>query len=233
MIKINVSKRRLIIWLSVLAVSLAVISIFFQVLQYFFNWKEIGIIEFFNIGSERNLPTFFAVLLLLFASALLFVIFKLRFSDSKNFSFYWLTLSIIFFILGLDENFMLHERITEPLRDLLNLSGFFYTSWVIMGLLLIIILFFFYIRFLKALPNRIRIWFIIAGFIYVFGAIILEMIGGWYFDISNLQSFNYQIFVTFEEIFEMSGIIVFIKTLLDYLGLILEKSNNTINVNIS
>ena len=233
MIKINFSKRRLVRWLSFLAASFAVISIFFQALKYFFDWKEIGIIEFFNIGSEQNLPTLFAVLLLLFTSVLLFIIFKLRFKDRKRFSFYWLVLSIIFIIIGLDEHFMLHERITEPLRDLLNLSGIFYPSWVIMGLLFIFILFFLYIRFLITLPGNIRLWFIIAGVIFASGAIILEMIGGWYFEISQLQSFTYQIFVTSEEILEMFGIIIFIRTLLDYLGLLLKESENTVYINIS
>ena len=102
-----------------------------------------------------------------------------------------------------------------------------------MGIILIIILFFFFIRFLRALPGRIRLWFIIAGVIYISGAIVVEMIGGWYFGSSEVQDFTYQILITFEELLEMFGIILFIKTLLDYLGLLLEESDNTININIS
>jgi len=228
----TILKRSLTICLFSITALLSILSIFFQVLKYFFGYEELfGLIEFFNVDSEKNLPTFFAVFLLIIIAVLLYIIFKVRFTERNKYSFYWLILSVIFIFLAIDEACIIHERFIEPLRELLDLSGIFYYGWVILGLLVILIIFIFYIRFLISIPFRIRLGFVLAGAIYIAGALIMEMIGGWYYEIHNLD-FTYQLLVTFEELLEMSGVIFFLEVLLKYLKLISSRYDNTLSIKI-
>ena len=59
--------------------------------------------------------------------------------------------------------------------------------------------------------------FIIAGCLYVSGALGMEMVGGNYRDMVGEVDLNYGLITSFEETLEMAGIILFIYGLLDYL----------------
>jgi hypothetical protein len=230
--KIIFSEKRIINWLFIITTFLTFLNIFFQVLKYFFGLGRVfGLVDFFNMDIEANPPTLFSVFLLLLSAAILFIIFKVLYGKKKKNKFYWLGLSIFFIIIGIDESVSVHERISGLLEKWLNPSGIFYYGTVIIGLLFIPIIIIFSIVFLKSLPSKIRTWFIIAGTIYISGALGMEMIGGWYFEIHN-YNFIYQVISTIEEVLEMIGIIVFIKTLLQYLKLILSEYNNILKIEI-
>ncbi len=71
-------------------------------------------------------------------------------------------------------------------------------------------------KFLISLPKNIRSKLLIAGGIYLFGAIGMEMISG--FHVENYgRDIVYNIITTVEEIFEMVGILIFIYALLFYI----------------
>ena len=79
----------------------------------------------------------------------------------------------------------------------------------------------FYIKFLLSLPKRIMILFIVSGAIFVAGAIGFEMLASRYFSLYGDISGGtmYAVFYTFEEFFEMLGIVIFIYTLLSYIAI--------------
>jgi hypothetical protein len=68
-----------------------------------------------------------------------------------------------------------------------------------------------------ALSKTMKILFFVSGATYVLGAIGFEMIGGSMYINSKDMSLPYMLVMTVEETLEMTGIILFIFTLLLYL----------------
>ena len=60
--------------------------------------------------------------------------------------------------------------------------------------------------------------FSIAAIIYVGGGLVSEGVGGWYSYMYGEENFIYSIIVTIEEIFELTGIVLLIYGLLDYIS---------------
>jgi len=176
-----------------------------------------GLIALFNFDSEKNIPTLYSSLALLFSSALLSII---AFIHKRNGSayYYWLGLAIIFLFLSIDETSSIHERLIIPVRESLHTSGALFFAWVIPYGIALIIFIATYLKFLIGLPKKIMVLFIISGATFVSGAIGFELLGGWQADLSGTDNnLVYSIFYTCEESLEMLGIVIFIYTLLTYM----------------
>ncbi len=173
-------------------------------------------IRLINLDVERSIPTLFSFMMLLTCSFFLFIIASAKRKDGKSY-ICWLGLSVIFLFLSIDESLMIHEGLMEKLRTVLNTSGYLYFAWVIpygIGLIAFLLA---YIKFLFNLPHKTRLLFIISGFVYVSGAIGLEMIGGRYYELYGDQSLSVVILSTIEEILEMAGTVLFIYALTLYI----------------
>lgn len=72
-------------------------------------------------------------------------------------------------------------------------------------------------KFIFSLPFRTKALFILAGAIYVGGAIGMESIGGYIADTPGLHPAAYAVAATIEELLEMLGVIIFIYALLSYI----------------
>ena len=72
-------------------------------------------------------------------------------------------------------------------------------------------------QFIYNLPLRTRNSFLLAGSIYVAGALGWETIGGYLADVNGLDTTSYWLAATIEELFEMFGILIFIHSLLVYI----------------
>src|SRR5690606_9323065 len=86
----------------------------------------------------------------------------------------------VFLYLSVDEGAALHDRVQLPLREALGATGIWYHTWVVLGVAVVAILGASYIRFLAALPVRTRWGFLVAGALYVGGALGMEMVSGQY-----------------------------------------------------
>jgi len=123
---------------------------------------------------------------------------------------------VIFMFLSLDEIAQLHELSGRILGMFGRGSGIFYNMWVIVAGFALVIFAVFYFRFWLSLPAKPRKLFLIAGIIYVFGAVGFEMLESWAHDASWARVVVPG-FVTIEETMEMSGVILFIYSLLHHL----------------
>ena len=126
--------------------------------------------------------------------------------------------------LGLDEILRIHEKLNSFVTNTIETSGVFFYAWVIpYGIALIVIALSYY-KSLFELPKKTAINFIAAGFIFVSGALGMEMFTGWYIDFKNLEGLQIntipEIFIlyTIEELLEMLGISFFIYSLLNFLS---------------
>jgi len=216
---LTLTPKRLLITFSAMAGSLIAMHCLVQIVRFSTgNERVYGLVYAFSLGADGNIPTYYSSLALLFCSLLLLFIAVVRHDAQKIRPGYWFGLAAIFLFLSIDEMLMVHEKLIEPMKALLNVSGIFNYAWVIpygFGLLAFSAIYF---RFLFRLPARTAIFFAIAGTIFVSGAIGLEMIGGWSKELHGTASITYVLIQSVEEIFEIVGIIIFIFALSDYIA---------------
>lgn len=187
-----------------------------------------GLVPLLNLDAEQNIPTFFSTFLLLFADLLLWIITVLKRNQMDPRVSYWTLLSFGFLCMAVDEASSLHELLVRPMRMLLGDGslGIFYFAWVIPGIVLVLVLALFFSRFLWSLPPKTRFTFLLAATLYLGGAIGFELIGGRIDELSG-RNLSYSIISTIEESLEMTGMIIFICALLQYI------SNNYTEVRFS
>ncbi len=173
------------------------------------------LIGLFDLDTEKNIPTFYSSLALLTSSILLFL--TANFNKKNNSMVYpWILLGMIFLFLSLDEILELHEHFVRLTQNLFQLTGFGTAYWTLPYLIALILLFIFLVRFLKQLPRKTLFLVVLSGFIFLFGAVVMEVIGGRYQEFYGRQTPFFTFLYTIEEVLEMGGIATFIYTLLSY-----------------
>lgn len=216
--RIAVKPRIIIAVLLVVVALLGLADIITQTIKFVTGHPWVfGLVPKFDLSQENNLPTFFSSLDLAIASLLLGIIAALSKRAGKPYNWHWTLLSLIFLFLSLDEVASLHELSARPTQTILGVSGVFYFAWVIPAGLLLIILGLAYFKFLMHLPSRTRLIFMVAAAMYVGGALGFEMTEGQYVELFGKETLAYSFLVLIEETFEMTGIVVFVYALLDYL----------------
>lgn len=169
-----------------------------------------------GVDHESSIPTWFSTALLLSCAGLLFLVALAKRARRDRYTRHWMGLAFIFLYLSMDEGAALHEIFTTPLRELFNATGVLFFAWVIIGVPLVLIFALAYLRFLLHLPSRVRNLFILAGMMYVGGAVVIEGIAAnqWY--LNDGSTLFYSAISSVEEFFEMTGVIVLIYALLSY-----------------
>jgi hypothetical protein len=171
----------------------------------------------FCVDEERNVPTLYSAIVILICALMTRKISRSTDYVPANLAFYWKALSVMMFFLFVDEAFCVHELWNG--RRFKNLwpegNGFFKFAWVIPYVILVAAVGSFFIRFLLRLPRATRVQFIIAGCMYVFGALGMELVGSKYVTAFGFD-FGYYLLVVIEESLEMLAMIVFLKAVLNY-----------------
>jgi len=179
------------------------------------NEKVKFIVKLFDFDTEKNLPTFYSSLGLLFSSILLLLI---ALNNKKNNLIYlpWIGLSIIFCYLSLDEFIQFHEYLVLMTKKFFNLSGMGTAYWIIPYLTIFVILGVIYFKFMISLERKTLKLFILAGIVFVGGAVGFELISERYSEFHGSENVIYELLYTCEEFLEMLGVIIFIYALTSY-----------------
>jgi len=209
---------RIVRVLFIIMTVLTCLSILGQFSTYFLGHGRLyGFVDEFYLDEEKNIPTYFSSIILLTSSFLLMVIYKITKQHAEAPEKNWLILSVVFLYLSIDEFSSIHEMLNLPLREFSGNNGLYYIAWIIPGALITLALGIYFLKFLMRLPQQTRKQFIIAGSVYVGGALGVELLGGFYaFDYTQ-DNFSYSMIATLEEVMEMTGVILFIRALLRYL----------------
>jgi len=177
-----------------------------------FTW-----IKLIDFGYEANLPSIYSVMAIAF-SGLLLALITTHNKRLKQPYYAWLGLTLIFLFLALDEGASIHEKIGDFTEDnIIDASGYFYYEWVIPYAIFVTLFVVGYLSFLFSLPKKIAIQFVIAGTIFLSGAVGLEMLSAQEADTFNTNTVTYSVLYTTEELLEMIGIVVFVNALLKYI----------------
>lgn len=231
-IKIPIPTKKIAVLLTVCVLGLIAAHIFGQYYKNFISndGSFLKIIDKFDLDLEKNnLPTWYQSSTILLGAFLLAVIALVKRNKREIDVRYWGFLSLTFLFLSADEAVSIHEQMTMPLRNALDLHGFLFLSWVIPAGIAVLTLFAAYSKFLFRLPAATCWLFILAGFVYLSGALGIEMIGANYLEANHFIAtnpeifgaprFQYALLTALEEFLEMSGIAIFIYALIGQLNL--------------
>jgi hypothetical protein len=196
-----------------LVVILTIASLLGQLYKYS-GGHDRYLVTLFDLDKEWNIPTLYSSMSLLFCSFLLAIISSAKKMEKADFTFQWALLAAIFLLLSIDETIQLHEQTITPLRLLFHGRGIFYFSWVIPALAFLFFLGLAYLKFFFALSKRMRLLFFVSGLLYVGGALGMELVGGYYAQLHGQNNIGYALLANFEEVLEMTGVLVFLYTLM-------------------
>jgi hypothetical protein len=172
----------------------------------------------FDLDTENSFGTFYSSVTLLFCSILLTLIACARKKINEQY-LAWLFLGFIF--LSLDEALKIHERVSGMVHRALDTDQLLYVSWVIPYGIASIAIGLLYLLFLFSLPAKTGILFVVAGGIYILGALGFEVLAALTYGYSH-EGFGYFLIATLEEVLEMVGILIFIYALMSYIDSELE-----------
>ena len=218
--RINISPPQITKLLIYIVLALTIIHCTLQFLEFGLGFERISHIRtIFDFEYDNNLTTWYSSVTLLACSLLLTIIAIAKKEDGNSYSFHWQILVVIFAIMSLDEVAMLHER-AGNLIDILSpveYSGWLNYQWVLLGIPLTAIIAIAYFKFMLHLPARTRNLFLLAGGLFVGGALGLEILSGYQASLNTSSQFLYKLYMTIEELWEKLGVLVFIYALLTYI----------------
>ncbi len=183
-------------------------------LGYYYFPSKISetLVAFFSLSYEANFPTWYASCLLFTCALVLGGICRSVCQKGAQRCFHWGLLSGIFFYLSLDEAVGIHEH----LGGRLQLGGLFYFDWVVYAGMAVLLIGLIFIPFLRRLPRSTRNAFMVAGFIYITGALLMELPLGLWTEQHGDQNLTYALIDFVEEVLELIGISLFLMTLEKY-----------------
>ncbi|MCI5165855.1 MAG: peptidase M48 Ste24p [Candidatus Electrothrix sp. GM3_4] len=197
-------------------------SIALTVLLFTGNQDLMEITDYVDLDIEKNIPSFYSAFAIFLCSLLFFCISSLEKKQVRR-RCYWLGLAAVFLFLSLDEAFVLHEGLGDYTEEyikttgILQASGLLYFPWIIPYGILTTLLGMLYFRFILHLPRKTTVLLIISAIIFLTGAAFFDMLGGREAELHGYYSVTYTVLYTIEEFLEMSGIVLLMYTLLDYI----------------
>ena len=210
-----VSRARLRpILFAVMAVIVAA-GVLVEVLRPVYELKtKSGVVPLLSLSYEENIPTFYSAILLLVCSLLLAVVAAGARQNGERFVRSWWVLSAGFLYIAVDEVLQFHEELSK----LYKLEGALFFSWIVPAAVVVVLLAVAYVPFLRALPRPIALRFLVAGTIYVGGALVMELPLGYWTVHHGTDNLGYGLIDAFEEALEMLGLNLFLLALLGYLA---------------
>ncbi len=163
-----------------------------------------GWFDFFNLEAEMGSSAWYSSLLLFLVGALMLWSATIERRQGRGTWPGWLILGIGFVYMSLDEMSMIHEHTGALLENTPNFFGLFQFHWVEFGLAVCLVVAVAFIPFLLRLPRITAVRLVIAGAVYVGGAVGMEMVGG---AISAAQGYTrlYVLATMLEETLEIVG----------------------------
>jgi hypothetical protein len=177
--------------------------------------KLYGLIPLVHLSYEGNLPTWYSSTLLGLCAAVLALVAASKRRTGDSYRRHWTALAVIFLYIAIDEAVSIHEL----LNQLFDLPGVLYFGWVIPAGILVTVFVLSYAKFWGHLPSRTRIEFLGAGAVYVGGALVVELLLGYWTDRHGDEGLGYGLIDALEESLEIVGITLFLSAALGYLGL--------------
>jgi hypothetical protein len=226
---LTASPKKIALVLILVAVFLILVSVVAQFIALSLGIANSRTFGLLFVGEDESIPAWYSSIMLLFCSVLLAVIAYAKKVAGGRYSLHWRALSAIFLFLSVDEGIRIHEKMAPLGRLMLEgvglSGGFIIRAWVVPAAILVLIVALAYLRFIVALPQKTRNLFLLAGLLFVGGAMGMELLSDLYVTLSggvdnmSLWQIALRIAIPYaEESLEMLGVIVFIYALMLHLS---------------
>lgn len=170
------------------------------------------LVRMLSLSYEQNLPTWYASSLLFSCGLALAAITRDARARRLPHRGRWAVLAAGFFYMSVDEAVELHEHLGGHFGG----EGLLYFDWVIPASVVVLVVGAAYWPFLRALPARRRRQFLLAGALYVGGAVAFELPLGWWTERAGEENVVYALIDWGEELLELVGASLFLLSLLEH-----------------
>ena len=150
-----------------------------------------------SLSYESNLPTWFSSSLLLACAVAAGAIAASRPAWHRH----WWAIAALAGWMSLDEAAELHEHLGGHIAA----SGVLYFDWVIPATAIVAVLVLLFVPFIRALHPPTRMRLVVAGALYIGGALVMELPLGWWTEQYGTDGFGYATIDWVEEALEMVG----------------------------
>lgn len=171
----------------------------------------------FDFDREGNLSTLYNGLLILWAGMISGMISIWRKNTGSSHWFAWAGIALIFGFLFVDELCGIHDSLDFVLLERFKTSGAFAWPWVIAYGALTLFVSTIYLPFFLQLPRRFQVRFGLSAFLFVAGAIGLEMVAAKQVFSIGHEGAIYPFLVAIEESLEMGALLLAAHSLIHYL----------------
>jgi hypothetical protein len=163
----------------------------------------------FLMDRERNVPTFLSFALIVFNAVMLAVLALGARSTRSRWRWHWAGLALLFLAMAFDEAAVLHEKLNGVFGSVAPHLPALRHAWVIPASAFVAALGLVMLPFVRAISPAERRLVILAGCLYVGGAIGVEMAGAALARAQGLTGLGYLLASTLEETLEMAGMALF------------------------
>ena len=167
-----------------------------------------------SLDGELNIATWYSSTLMLAASFLALVC--SRGDTDLRQRPYWLLIATAMLLMSIDETASIHESFITLLESWRGHSDYLHFSWVVLGIPATILFAAVMVPFLFRLERRTALTMILAGGLFVFGALVMEMIDGAIQVRLGSDSLAYRAGAAIEDCFELAGMTLFVLVLMKF-----------------
>jgi len=217
---IDLPSNKITFNLELIAVILAILSLAGQTLKYTTDYEEaFGLIPLVNMAKALSIPTIFTVLVAFIVTCLLCVISIIKYREDDKFRGQWVGLTIFFFLVTLDKGSALSSYIFKQFRGLMRdfFSAYPNQKWVTTVVILLFLIVSLYPKFIKSLPKATKGKQLISLAVYYAGFLFIERFSDGFAALNGYKNLTYSILVTIGKTLEISGFVLCIHTLFNYL----------------
>lgn len=210
-LSVNLTPRRVGRFLGLIIVVLTVIHSILELVFLKYDTPFIfGLRPLFNLDREANIPTYYSGLQLLLAGLIVIGIGITVKRSGRHGHRQWWALALVLTFMSFDEVAQIHEKVGAfmyRIPQATNALGG--RAWIFAGLLLVVAVGAFFIPFLLKLPASTRWGFVLAGGLFVLGAVGMEIVEAlWQRSGGHVP--GYIALATIQEVLEMAAIAYFI-----------------------
>jgi hypothetical protein len=177
-------------------------------------------VRFLDVDNEQCIPAWYSALNLAVAAGLLICVAKvLQARGERRYRWHWWILAVGFIAMSIDEEISFHEFTSAALKHFLPTHGVLRFAWVIWAGLLALGLLVFYLKLLASLSRRRARQFVVAGVLFVWSAVGMEVVEGKVMDkYNNRDALPFMVLTHIEEFGEMFSIALFNAALIEHLA---------------
>lgn len=164
---------------------------------------QVGL-NWINLDEESTLPSWFSASLLLLVALLMFWAARGDRAAGRRTGAGWFILALGFIYLSLDEATAVHESFSIVGSAITGWSPLLTNRWLVVAIPAVVIAAILFIPFLLRLPRRTAMRLVLAGIVFLGGAVGIEMINGVVFS-EHLGYELWRFLLCLEETLEVVG----------------------------